>query len=106
MCPKGMCVWDCGVSGGRLHGGMEKRGVIMRDKRGVEYWYNNAEEARVIARSMKYEATRQIMLELAADFDRVARLALECQLMTEKRANQEETELRTSSEIAEILMNV
>jgi hypothetical protein len=78
----------------------------MPNKTNVDYWHNMAEETRLIADAMTYEATRQIMLELAADFDRLARLALDCKLLTEKRVAQEEAELRKRSEFAEILMKV
>jgi hypothetical protein len=78
----------------------------MPNKTSIEYWHNMAEETRLIAHAMTYEATRQIMLELAADFDRLARLALERQLLPEKRVAQEEAKLRARSEFAEILMKV
>jgi hypothetical protein len=79
----------------------------MPNKTNVEYWHNMAEETRLLADAMTYEATRQIMLELAADFDRLARLALERHLlMTEKRVAQEEAELRKHSEIAETLLKI
>jgi hypothetical protein len=55
---------------------------------------------------MKHETTRQIMLDLAADFDRRARLALDCQLLTEKKVDQQEADLRMRSEVAHMLMKL
>jgi hypothetical protein len=61
----------------------------MPNKRSVEYWHNKAEEARVIARTMRNETTKQIMLRIAADCDRLARPAMDGQSLTEKIIDQE-----------------
>jgi hypothetical protein len=37
-----------------------------------EHWRRRAEEARTLAERMKDETSRQIMLQLAADYDRLA----------------------------------
>jgi len=41
----------------------------------VEYWRNRAEEARVLAESLQEENSKQIMLGIARDYERMAKLA-------------------------------
>jgi len=41
----------------------------------AEHWHHRAEEARAIADAMHSSETRRIMLELAADFDKLAERA-------------------------------
>ena len=74
-----------------------RRKIIMPTKRNVEYWYNKAEETRVIAQTMKNETNRQIMLSIAADFERLAHSALD--------QEQETVNLGRRSELVDILMN-
>ncbi len=38
----------------------------------IEYWRARAEETRVLAESMKDEASRRVMLGIAEDFERMA----------------------------------
>ena len=77
----------------------------MPDKRRVDYWHNKAEEARVIAQAMTHEETRLTMLGIAADFDRMARLALDNLSLTQKVIDQETTNLCNRSEIADALLH-
>jgi hypothetical protein len=42
-----------------------------------KYWRSRAEEARVVAESMSDEQSRQIMMGIADDYERMARLAEE-----------------------------
>jgi hypothetical protein len=77
----------------------------MPDKRSVAYWHNKAEESRVIAESMRNETTRKIMLGIATDFDRMARLALGNGSSSEPIIDQQAAALRKRSEIVDILMN-
>jgi hypothetical protein len=37
-----------------------------------EHWHQRAEEARVLAEQMKDEVTKQMMLDIARDYDRLA----------------------------------
>ena len=41
----------------------------------VEYWHSRAEEARVLAESLQDENSKQIMLGIARDYERMAELA-------------------------------
>ena len=53
----------------------------------VEYWRGRAEETRTIAESMKDEASKNIMLGIARDYDRMADRAeerLKLQKMSEE----------------------
>jgi hypothetical protein len=77
----------------------------MPDKRSVDYWHNKAEETRVIAETMRNETNRQIILGIAADFDRIARLILANRSLSEAIIDQQAADLRKRSEIADILMN-
>jgi hypothetical protein len=75
----------------------------MTEKRSVEYWKYKAEEARVFAETMNSETNKQIMLGIAADFERMARLALEGEALTERITAQKTSYLRTVSEMANVL---
>jgi hypothetical protein len=55
----------------RVHG----KGIQARE---ATYWRTRAEEARVVAESMQDEQSKQLMLGVAKDYERVAEL-------TEKR---------------------
>jgi len=41
----------------------------------VEYWRSRAEDARVLAESLQEENSKQIMLGIARDYERMAELA-------------------------------
>jgi hypothetical protein len=82
----------------------ENRGVIMLDKRRVEYRHNKAEEARVIAQTMANATNRQTMLSIADDFERLAWLALDGESLTQRIIDQETADLRNRSEIVDMLM--
>jgi hypothetical protein len=75
----------------------------MSDKRSVDYWHNKSEEARVIAETMRNETTRQIMLEIAADFERFA--ALERESLTQRIIEREVADLRKVSDIVDLVMD-
>jgi hypothetical protein len=71
----------------------------MTKKRTIEYWYNKAEVARVIAQSMRNAENKQIMLSIADDFERLARLALESESLTARIIDRETADLRKRLEI-------
>jgi hypothetical protein len=68
----------------------------------VESWHNRAEEARVIAHAMTHEETRQIMLSIAVEFERLARLALQSESLTQKTIERQTADLRKVSAIVEM----
>jgi hypothetical protein len=71
----------------------------MTKKRTIEYWYNKAEETRVIAQSMRNAENKQIMLSIANDFERLARLALEGESLSARIIDRETADLRKRLEI-------